>query len=104
MLRYRNSIVKALNKAENAFTMNATLSGLGASMVNRRAISKNSGAPGGCPVSSLYDAAINSPQSQKLAVGSAVSRYVPNATRKQNQPTMLFNRDAVIFFIMECVY
>ena len=30
--------------------------------------------PGGCPTSSLYDVAINSLQSQKLAVGSIVRR------------------------------
>jgi hypothetical protein len=32
----------------------------------------NNGAPGGCPTSKLYAAAINSPQSQKLVVDSIV--------------------------------
>ena len=43
-------------------------------MVNILAISWNIGFPGGCPTSSLYDDAMNSPQSQKEAVGSIVSR------------------------------
>ena len=44
------------------------------SMVKMRAKSWNTGFPGGCPTSSLYDDAINSPQSQKEADGSMVSR------------------------------
>ena len=42
--------------------------------VKMRAISWNIGFPGGCPTSSLYDEAMNSPQSQNEAVGSMVSR------------------------------
>ena len=47
---------------------------LSVNMVKNRAISWNTGFPGGCPTSSLYDDAMNSPQSQKEAVGSMVSR------------------------------
>ena len=42
--------------------------------VKRRAISWKTGFPGGWPTSSLYDEAMNSPQSQKEAVGSIVRR------------------------------
>ena len=45
-------------------------------------MSWNIGFPGGCPTSSLYDDAINSPQSQKDAVGSIVERYVNAAITK----------------------
>ena len=51
-----------------------TSSGVGASMVNMRMITMKNGAPGGCPTMSLSAQAMNSPQSQKLAVGSMVSR------------------------------
>jgi len=40
--------------------------------VNRLAVNIKNGAPGGCPTSSLKAEEMNSPQSQKLAVGSIV--------------------------------
>ena len=46
------------------------------------------GAPGGCPTSSLKEDVINSPQSQKLAVGSIVIRYTTAAMAKTIQPVM----------------
>jgi hypothetical protein len=48
-----------------------------------------SGAPGGCPTSSLKAVVMNSPQSQKLAVGSMVSRYVMEAIAHTTQPVIL---------------
>jgi hypothetical protein len=54
------------------FTARAAFSG-DANIVKKRATSWKTGFPGGCPTSSLYDDAINSPQSQKLVVGSMVS-------------------------------
>ena len=46
----------------------------------------NNGAPGGCPTCSPTEVVINSPQSQRLAVGSAVSMYVSVAIRNTTQP------------------
>ena len=43
------------------------------------------------PTSSLYADEMNSPQSQKLAVGSSVRIYVTAAITKTIQPQMLFN-------------
>jgi hypothetical protein len=45
-----------------------------ANIEKKRANSWNTGFPGGCPTSSLYEEAMNSPQSQKEAVGSIVRR------------------------------
>ncbi len=61
-------------------------------MVAMRAMSMKSGAPGGCPTSSLYDVAMNSAQSQRLDEGSIVSRYVKAATANTAQPVILFQR------------
>ena len=47
------------------------------------------GAPGGCPTSSLKADVMNSPQSQKLAVGSMVTRYTTAAMTNMTQPVML---------------
>ncbi len=49
-------------------------------------ISKKLGAPGGCPTSSLYEQEINSPQSQKLAVGSEVRKKMVIAVKPTSQP------------------
>ena len=53
-------------------TMTATFEGSDANWVNRFATNMKKGAPGGCPTSSLNAEEMNSPQSQKLAVGSIV--------------------------------
>jgi hypothetical protein len=73
MLQNRKRIVKELLSAERAFAAKAALSGVDTTM---KALANNmkKGAPGGCPTSNLYAEAINSPQSQKLAVGSTVKR------------------------------
>ena len=57
----------------SAFTAIAACSA-STNIVKNRANSWNTGFPGGCPTSSLYDEAMNSPQSQKEAVGSMVRR------------------------------
>ena len=56
-----------------AFTATAACM-LSEKIVKNLANSWNTGFPGGCPTSSLYDDAMNSPQSQKDAVGSMVRR------------------------------
>lgn len=60
--------------------------------VKKRATSWNIGFPGGCPTSSLYDDAMNSPQSQNEAVGSMVSRYVTADITNDNAAHILFAR------------
>jgi len=50
------------------------------------------GAPGGCPTSILKADEMNSPQSQKLAVGSMVERYTKEAIRKITHPEMVLMR------------
>ena len=50
-------------------TITATLEGSEANCVNKLAVNMKKGAPGGWPTSNLYAEEINSPQSQKLAVG-----------------------------------
>jgi hypothetical protein len=54
-------------------TVNATLDGLDAKSVKKRPTNIKNGAPGGWPTNNLYDDEINSPQSQKLVVGSTVN-------------------------------
>ena len=86
----RNSIVKALARAERIFIITAALCGPAKRVKNLPIIIKR-GAPGGCPTSSLNAVVMNSPQSQKLAVGSIVKRYVMAATKNVNQPTTMFS-------------
>ena len=87
MVQNRKRMVKALASADNTFIVFATASTLlpANRVKNLPRIMKN-GAPGGCPTSNLKAVAINSPQSQKEAVGSIVRRYVIAAIRKTNQP------------------
>ena len=66
-------MVSAEHRALIELTITAALSG-SVNMVKNLAMSWNTGFPGGCPTSSLYDEAMNSPQSQKEAVGSIVER------------------------------
>ena len=72
IVQNRNNMVSALNSADIAFTKTATLAGSDVSWVKALAVSIKKGAPGGCPTSSLYADVMNSPQSQKLVVGSIV--------------------------------
>jgi hypothetical protein len=62
-------------------------------IVKKRANSWNTGFPGGCPTSSLYDDAINSPQSQKDADGSIVERYVKADMAKTTNAVIRFHKE-----------
>jgi len=65
--------VNALASADIILTVMAILDvSPKAKLVKKLDTSMKKGFPGGCPTSSLYDEAINSPQSQKLVVGSMV--------------------------------
>ncbi len=75
IVQKRNRIVNALARADIEFTIAATFEIFPpAKRVKNRAITINTGFPGGCPTSSLNADAMNSPQSQRLAVGSIVIR------------------------------
>ena len=82
-------MVNALTSADKAFAKTGINSLVGASIVKKRTISIKNGAPGGWPTSNLYPLAINSPQSQKLAVGSMVAKYTNEAIAKIIQPPIL---------------
>ena len=86
----RNTIVKALAKPDMAFTIIATFVTSPAKRENILARIINNGAPGGCPTSSLNAVAINSPQSQKLVVGSMVNKYTVAAIKNTIQPVTRF--------------
>ena len=73
MLQKRNKMVNELLRAESELAKTAAVSGV-AKIIKKRARSMKKGAPGGWPTSSLNAEAMNSPQSQKLAVGSMVDR------------------------------
>jgi hypothetical protein len=91
MVRYRKNIVSAEQIALRAFTATAAFSGL-AKIEKNRAKSWKTGFPGGCPTSSLYEDAMNSPQSQNEAVGSIVRRYVTADTTNAKTAVSLFQR------------
>ena len=99
MVRYRKNIVKAEQIAFIAFTATAACM-LSVNIVKKRAKSWNTGFPGGWPTSSLYDEAMNSPQSQKEAVGSIVRRYVTAATTKTKTAVSLFHKVNFLLFIV----
>ena len=84
-------MVRAEHRAFMAFTITAALEGP-VNIVKNLAMSWNTGFPGGCPTSSLYDDAMNSPQSQKEAVGSIVERYVNAEMRKTTAAVRRFQR------------
>jgi hypothetical protein len=71
--------------------MMAALDGPAPNKENNLPMIMKNGAPGGWPTSNLNEVVINSPQSQKLAVGSMVNRYVTAAIRKVIHPTILFS-------------
>ena len=66
-----NRIVNPLASADMEFISTAAFSAPPNSVKNLPK-SMKIGAPGGCPISSLNDVVMNSPQSQKLVVGSMV--------------------------------
>ena len=74
-----------------AFTAMAAFSGE-TNIVKNLAKSWKTGFPGGCPTSSLYDEAMNSPQSQKLAVGSIVSKYTNEEAARTTAAIILLTR------------
>ena len=75
MVQNRNRIVNALDSGDIALTVAATFeTSPPAKRVKNLPITINTGFPGGCPTSSLNAEAMNSPQSQRLAVGSIVVR------------------------------
>lgn len=69
----KNKDEKAEDKTETIFTQKATwVTSDPAKRENIRPTKRKNGAPGGCGTINLYETAINSPQSQKLPVGSTV--------------------------------
>ena len=66
-------------------------------------MSMKKGAPGGCPTSSFQALEMNSPQSQKEAVGSIVRRYVAAATPKTSHPQSVFH-NLKFFIVYRCFY
>ena len=90
MVRYRKKMVRPLRMAFMAFTATAAWAA-SKGMVKKRASNWNTGFPGGWPTSSLYDDAINSPQSQKDAVGSMVARYVAHDASSTATATIQFH-------------
>jgi hypothetical protein len=86
-------MAKALQRAENAFIIRAAFeASLPANRVAIRPIIRNKGAPGGWPTCNLKAERMNSPQSQKLTVGSIVKRYTTAEKRNINHPVILFQR------------
>ena len=91
MLQKRNKIVNELLSTDNPLAAIAADSGF-IGIIRKRANNMKNGAPGGWPTSSLYAEAMNSPQSQKLAVGSTVKKYTSVAKAHTAQPVTLFKR------------
>lgn len=91
IVQYKNIIVRALAIPEKALTIMATFSTLSPAKKEKNlAIIMNNGAPGGCPICNLYELAMNSPQSQRLTVGSRVERYTAADNKNTVQPSILF--------------
>ena len=86
MVQNKNNIVKALAIADMLLTIIATSLTSEANKLNILPIIKKNGAPGSWTTSNLYAAAINSPQSHKLAVFSIVDRYTNEAIKKIAHP------------------
>jgi len=75
MVQNNSNIVPADSSADIELTAIAAVCAPPPNSVTKnRAVSINIGLPGGWPTSSLNPCAMNSGQSQKLAVGSMVSR------------------------------
>ena len=75
IVRYSRKMVRAEQSALITFTAIAAWAP-SVKIVKNLANSWKTGFPGGCPTSSLYEEAMNSPQSQNDADGSIVIRYV----------------------------
>ena len=103
MVRYRKNIVRAEQMALIAFTATAACM-LSVNIVKNLANSWKTGFPGGCPTSSLYDDAINSPQSQNDAVGSMVIRYVTAAIMNTKVAVILFQSVNFLLFIISLLF
>ena len=92
MVWCKKKIVKALLITETMLTINATFDkSPKANFEKKFPIKMNNGAPGECATCIFIDAAINSPQSQKLTVGATVMEYVINEIKKTIHPIMVFN-------------
>ena len=91
MVQNKNKMVNALSSADKELTIMDTLVVSAANIVKIRPVNIKKGAPGGWPTSILKAVEINSPQSQKLAVGSIVSKYVTAATANASHPKTLFS-------------
>ena len=75
MVQNSSRMVAALSSADIALThFDTSVTSPPANSVANRATRMKMGLPGGWPISLLKPCAINSGQSQKLAVGSMVSR------------------------------
>ena len=79
-------MVNALAITDMIFTLRPMSSGNG-KKVNSLPRRRKNGAPGGCGTPSMYELAINSPQSQNGTVGATVSKYTPSDKRKVIIPT-----------------
>ena len=91
MLQNKNRTVKELLSTERPLAAKAAVSGpMGT--IRKRASNMKKGAPGGWPTSSLYAEAMNSPQSQKLAVGSTVRTKTSVARAHMAHPVRLLSR------------
>jgi hypothetical protein len=100
MVQKRNRIVKALASAERAFTHIATCVVSDANRLKKCPMSMKNGAPGGCPTSNFQAEEMNSPQSQKDAVGSIVRRYVAAAMAKTTHPHSVFHNLKFFIFLL----
>ena len=100
MVQKRNKIVKALANAERAFTHMATWAVSEANRLKKWPMSIKNGAPGGCPTSNFQAEEMNSPQSQKDAVGSIVRRYVAAAMAKTTHPQIVFHNLKFFIFLL----
>ena len=95
-------MVNADARADNAFTHIATWLTSLANKLAKWPMSIKNGAPGGWPTSNFQAELMNSPQSQKLAVGSIVIRYVTAAMANTTQPQIAFHN--LNFFIINCLF
>ena len=95
-------MVRAEHMALIAFTRTAACI-LSPNRVKNRAINWKTGFPGGCPTSSLYEDAMNSPQSQNDADGSIVRRYVTADTTREARAHILFHKLNFLLSITDCL-
>jgi hypothetical protein len=100
-----NKAAKAVLQADNKLTAYAMLDGSLdirlPTQANIRPTSRKIGAPGGCTTWSLYAPEMNSPQSQRLPVGSAAADNTAAVIRNTSQPVMLFSvlNDCIAFYL-----